>query len=527
MYENINYNEFHMGIVTANQDAIEGAGGEIAGGDTAAIGNVELQYAKPSKQNISTFHHEFARSRRLTYKEIRQANERASQYRQRLLRRWDGPLIGITLNIPGAFKRFPLATLCFKECRRITEITMRAAGVHLLYQDTKKFELNGEHAYFLAKGSPERIKEILCEIEDTHPLGRIFNLDVYKGGESIGKLTRNDIGKTNRGCLLCDSQALDCVFGRRHGIEEVINKTLALMWEWIRKYLTEHVITSATRALCDELATTPKPGLVDRHNCGSHSDMDFFTYIDSIAELLPFFQECALIGFDCAVTSIEKRSGSGIYNEADIPELLPLVKRAGKLANIKMSLATGGVNTHRGIICSLGILCAAYGWLIRSKTVFSMDELFDLSGVIARPLMDDFKDMSSDTAETNGEKLFAMCGMTGVRGEMSCGYRNVREYSLPMLRRMIERGHPMNDSGVAAFLALLSHVDDTTIVHRSNEATLREIQRAAAEFLKANPSMSEIKRWAAETDLQFIEQNISAGGCADLLAITFFVWYLF
>ena len=53
---------------------------------------------------------------------------------------------------------------------------------------------------------------------------------------------------------------------------------------------------NAQRALLFEVAVTPKPGLVDRHNAGAHRDMDVFTFIDSACALRPYFETCARIG---------------------------------------------------------------------------------------------------------------------------------------------------------------------------------------------------------------------------------------
>lgn len=53
---------------------------------------------------------------------------------------------------------------------------------------------------------------------------------------------------------------------------------------------------NAQRALLCEVAVTPKPGLVDRHNAGAHNDMDVFTFIHSACALRPYFENCARIG---------------------------------------------------------------------------------------------------------------------------------------------------------------------------------------------------------------------------------------
>ena len=68
--------------------------------------------------------------------------------------------------------------------------------------------------------------------------------------------------------------------------------------------LTEHfaredarrVAALAVQSLLDEVLTTPKPGLVDCRNSGSHKDMDIFTFSASAAALAPYFLECVQIG---------------------------------------------------------------------------------------------------------------------------------------------------------------------------------------------------------------------------------------
>jgi len=52
--------------------------------------------------------------------------------------------------------------------------------------------------------------------------------------------------------------------------------------------LLVEIAGQAEKALLYEVALTPKPGLVDRNNSGAHSDMDFFTFLDSIVSLSPY-----------------------------------------------------------------------------------------------------------------------------------------------------------------------------------------------------------------------------------------------
>jgi triphosphoribosyl-dephospho-CoA synthase len=99
-----------------------------------------------------------------------------------------------------------------------------------------------------------------------------------------------------------------------------------------------HVARLAVRSLHTELALYPKPGLVSMVNSGSHRDMDVVTFMRSLFALRHYFR---------AIT----RAG------ADDPGFAAL-RTLGQGAEQKMLAATGGVNTDRGTIFSLGLFCA-------------------------------------------------------------------------------------------------------------------------------------------------------------------------
>ena len=99
------------------------------------------------------------------------------------------------------------------------------------------------------------------------------------------------------------------------------------------------ITEAAALALRLELDCHPKPGLVTPRSMGSHGDMDHACMAQGIAAIAPFFQALALAG----------RDGAGF---ADL-------KPIGLAAEQGMMTATGGVNTHRGAIFSLGLLVAA------------------------------------------------------------------------------------------------------------------------------------------------------------------------
>jgi triphosphoribosyl-dephospho-CoA synthase len=50
-----------------------------------------------------------------------------------------------------------------------------------------------------------------------------------------------------------------------------------------------NVAELAAEAMYREVILTPKPGLVDRHNNGSHTDMNMKLFMSSIAAIAPWF----------------------------------------------------------------------------------------------------------------------------------------------------------------------------------------------------------------------------------------------
>eukprot|EP01136_Pigoraptor_vietnamica_P019319 Opistho-1_new@66774 len=98
---------------------------------------------------------------------------------------------------------------------------------------------------------------------------------------------------------------------------------------------------AATVALYEELALYPKPGLVSFVDCGSHADMDGGTFLRSLFALRRYFPQAAALG----------AAGAGF----------DALERLGIDAERRMLLATGGINTHRGAVFTLGLLCASAG----------------------------------------------------------------------------------------------------------------------------------------------------------------------
>jgi holo-ACP synthase/triphosphoribosyl-dephospho-CoA synthase len=173
------------------------------------------------------------------------------------------------------------------------------------------------------------------------------------------------------------------------------------------------------------------------------------------------------------------------------------------------------------MLFSLGLLSAAYGFLFYDEDRPQADALFGLCRSMTRNLEADFA--LAGPALSHGEAIYRARGITGIRGEAARGFPAIRDYALPRLSGMLEAGVPPNDAGVVILLGLLARIDDTNIIHRSDLETLQTVQKDLLEFLDGNPDPEAAAEKARQLDREFIQKNISPGGSADLLGLTFFL----
>ena len=234
--------------------------------------------------------------------------------------------------------------------------------------------------------------------------------------------------------------------------------------------------------------------------------MDFFTFLRSAAALWPYFRRCARIGLEGG------RPG----------EIFARLREAGLEAEQGMLRATGGVNTHKGAVFSLGILCGAAGTLLPEQ--WRDPELVGRrsAAIAGKVVRRDFEFM--EVPVTAGEKLFEQYGITGARGQAEAGFPVARNVGLPVLEQGLAEGRDFNDCLCAALLHILTETQDTNLIKRSNLAALGQIQGALRAILSAQPYPS--REVLTALDRTFIARRLSPGGSADLLAASCFFYFL-
>lgn len=301
--------------------------------------------------------------------------------------------------------------------------------------------------------------------------------------------------------------------------------------------LLERVGWHVRNALLGEVYATPKPGLVDRRDTGAHRDMNYETFLASTEAITPYLVEMFAAGW----------KGSA---EGETPDtVFQIIRGIGQKAEAAMYAATAGVNTHKGMIFTMGIVLAATGMLYAQPKLDTDAILCEAQRMTARSLAEDFQRMLTCAPKTHGEKLFRENGERGIRGQAMEGFPILRDTAVPWLRRFrhiqtdtalqtafseqatlrqdllhdegsMHQEHFENAVHVSTLIAIMSVLNDTNVLIRSSYADLCWLQRESSAILSMGAMFSEEGVRAIEAlNERCIEKNISPGGAADILAV--------
>lgn len=242
----------------------------------------------------------------------------------------------------------------------------------------------------------------------------------------------------------------------------------------------------AERALRLELDTTPKPGLVDRQDNGAHKDMDYALMSKSISALRPYLTRLA------------------VESAKDIDPAK--IKEIGIEAEKAMLKATGGVNTHKGALFCIGLSVAAASNLASatgSVQVYSFKEL------VSRAASE-----IPSARGTHGAEAKRSFKAVGALENARAAYPELFTDWLPYYLSL--EGDPFRCH--KTLLHIMTTLDDTNILHRRGAEGLAHAEAEAARLLEdfSESGLSSLNK-------DFIRENISPGGSADMLSLTIFI----
>jgi holo-ACP synthase / triphosphoribosyl-dephospho-CoA synthase len=347
------------------------------------------------------------------------------------------------------------------------------------------------------------IKQITEQFEGNHKLGRFIDVDVT--GES-GEIISSGKSKT---CFYCKKfPAIVCRREEKHSIKEIRD----FQREKIKAYLEKNRLKETSRklssmalqAIIHEITLTPKPGLIDRAGSGTHSDMDFQSFVISTSIISMSFQSLVKKGFKC--------------KSKDLPNALTQIRQIGLEMEKDMFAQTNGVNTQKGLIFLMGLSLFASAHVIKKNKSFDSRYFQDTVRIICKDLVKSELKESTNKVKTHGELCFEQYGASGTRGEAENGLQTVFDHALPVL---LNQDRIDDSSLILTLLAIMSQLDDTNILYRSNIETLNQLKEICDKVFR-NYSFDKY-----EEIIDFcMQKKISPGGSADLLSISVFIYLL-
>jgi triphosphoribosyl-dephospho-CoA synthase len=253
----------------------------------------------------------------------------------------------------------------------------------------------------------------------------------------------------------------------------------------------------AANSLKLEIATYPKPGLVSPVDTGAHDDMDAAMMDRSADALAPFFARLAEAG----------SAGAG----------MDVLRAIGIEAEHAMMAATGGVNTHRGAIFGMGLLCAAAGFRLAYGAPGTLGSIVAQrwgAEIVRGPI----------PLHSHGTMVARQHAAGGARAEAAAGFPALYVIALPALAAARDLTAAREAHRVHALMTLIAEVEDTNLLYRGGAHGLAFAQSEARAFLAAGSvAAGDWHARAVAMHRAFTDRRLSPGGCADLLAMALFV----
>ena len=335
--------------------------------------------------------------------------------------------------------------------------------------------------------------------EPTDPLTRRYNELMHQqlGEEHVHEIQR----KQQEGSAISASRV------RKAMMEGCLWDAIQLVPPTTIPYIIGHLASMALQA---ELDTTPKPGLVDRNDNGAHRDMDHALMQRSIQALHPYFVRLAQLGFTDKQPCHDEIVNIGIEAERE------------------MFKVTGGVNTHKGALFSIGLAAVALageafcritqaeGCGTMAYDDVNSKQIQSLSNSIAS-----LARLFPDTNGTHGSKAKANNILKGALDNAREGYTQLFKAWLPFYIDRIAEGD--NYALHKTLLRIMCDLDDTNIVYRTSMETMQEVKTEARKMLDTYRNIVNFEAALQAMNTDYIHRNISPGGSADMLSLVVFL----
>lgn len=359
---------------------------------------------------------------------------------------------------------------------------------HLQIAEVIHFDSDdGPYFFVILNNQDTEIKKQLINIENTHELGRLIDLDYFIDGNS--SISRSKFNYPPRKCFLCDKDAFICIREQNHSKEEISNFIHTSFLNYMKEQFNELTFFSLIR----ELELEDKMGLVSKTTKGNHKDMDYNLMLQAITTITPYMSDFVEMG----------------YNSDNLNTLLKKARPLGIKVEKEMFLITNNVNCYKGAIFLLSNIALAFGYSLKYQNKF--DDIFNNIKIINKDIYDDFN-IYSNTFTT---KLFKEKNISGIRGVVKEGLEIIRLN----LNKITSYSNDKELRNLLYYYIL--NIDDTNFIKRSKSF---ESYLTHKNYLKSlNPNNEDGLLLITN---YILKHNLSFGGSADLLICSILLTHL-
>jgi len=365
-------------------------------------------------------------------------------------------IIVMQVNVPGPKMTQPISHLLL----RIFSKQLTQKG----YEFLKVLNHEIPSLVFPSNAEGLKTKQAMIELENS-PLGRFIDCDVYDSNQAK-PYSRSE----PRRCYLCEKNAFLCRKEQNHSHQELLD----FMHSEIKRELTPYLERMIASALQKELDLHPKFGLVTPFTNGSHPDMNYELFRQSIQTITPLLSRFFFLPLD--MLSLE--------------ETFQKARTWGQEVESAMFQATQGINTHKGSIFHFSLYLLALG-SVMSQGLNETKSVFDWMMQWVKPYPD---------------SLQVMHEPYGALAEAKQGYPSLQ----PLLGLDLDR----TTQQLEVLGQLIIRTNDSVLLKRAK--TEAEVKRIKHQFESLNWSDPEAIRLLND---ECISNGYSFGGAADLFSL--------
>lgn len=253
----------------------------------------------------------------------------------------------------------------------------------------------------------------------------------------------------------------------------------------------ENLASALVKGAAMELYLTPKPGLVDLADRGSHPDLSISIMERSIRIVAEYLDEITRSLIDDKPFFAQKNIA--IRTERRLLETL-------------------GTNTHKGYVFLSGML------LIARSHATSSDESAVRKALCS--LAENFF-TTEEEGSSNGRLAREKYSAGGIVLETIHGLPSMFEQALPAFRKSMKQKGCFNEASFAMLARLMQVADDTTTLHRGGPPGLSRVKRDGGQMERMIAQGEDYIGFLRETNRSYIRLNLTMGGIADLLGLSY------